>query len=92
MHTLVLDVPPSANRYKSRRVVQLAGKAPLVVDHLTHEARQYKEAAQWVARAAGIREPSLGRIAMQIDLYPQRPLDWQARATHCAASLYCRAS
>lgn len=80
--TLVLGYPPSANTYKSRRVVQQPGKAPLVLDYLTAEAKQYFEAVQWLARAAGIHVP-IPRphgVAMQLDLYPARPLDWAKRA------------
>jgi crossover junction endodeoxyribonuclease RusA len=43
------------------------------------EAKAYKAEVALMLRAAGVREPIAGRVHVHIDLYPQRPLDWQKR-------------
>ncbi len=48
--------------------------------YVTSEAQAYKEKVGWLMRAAGVRKPLQGRVAVDIKLYPHRPLDWARRA------------
>lgn len=77
MIVLVLPYPISANRYW-QSFVPPGAKRALV--HLSTEAKKFKKDVAAIARHTGIREPFAGRIAVEIDLYPHRPLDWQKRA------------
>jgi crossover junction endodeoxyribonuclease RusA len=70
---LVLPYPISANRYW--RPVHM-GKHVTIVP--TKEAKAYRKAVGWQARAAGV-QPITGRISVEIELYPHRPQDWQMR-------------
>lgn len=72
--TLTLPYPVSANRYW--RPVNL-GKHISIVP--TKEAKAYRATVAWMAKAAGIRKPIEGRVAVEIDLYPHRPLDYAKR-------------
>ncbi len=70
---LVLEYPLSANRYW--RPVNL-GKHVTIVP--TKEAKQYKAGVAWAAQQA--RLPKLtGRVALTIELFPNRPQDWKTR-------------
>lgn len=75
MIELTLPYPISSNRYW--RPVNI-GKHITIVP--TKEAKEYKAAVGWKARAAGVRAPIEGRIRVDIALYPQRPQDWAKRA------------
>lgn len=44
------------------------------------EAKAYKEAVAWIARAGGIRQPLAGPIDVHYALYPHLPEDWAKRA------------
>lgn len=79
MITLTLPMPVSANAYWSSRIVTPRGGKPFVAVYVTHEARKYKEQVAWLAKAAGVRAPIAGRVAINVRLYPHRPQDWQAR-------------
>jgi crossover junction endodeoxyribonuclease RusA len=79
MPTLVLPYPISANRYWGRRIVKPKTGKPIIVDYVTPEARAYREEVAWIARAAGLVKPLQGRVTVEVDLYPHRPLDWQKR-------------
>ena len=48
--------------------------------YVSAEAKAYKEQVGWLAKAAGIRKPLEGRVAIDIKYYPQRPQDWEKRA------------
>ncbi|HET7663881.1 MAG TPA: RusA family crossover junction endodeoxyribonuclease [Rhodanobacteraceae bacterium] len=74
---LVLPYPLSANRYW-RSFVPRGGKR--AVTTVSDEAKAYREAVGWKARAAGIRQPIEGRVALTVRLYPDRPQDWAKRA------------
>lgn len=78
--TLTLPYPISANRYWATRVIKAkaTGKS-MAMTYVTPEAKAFKEEVAWLAKAAGIREPIEGRVALDIKLYPHRPLDWQKR-------------
>lgn len=73
--TLVLPYPISANRYW--RPVNI-GKHITIVP--TKEAKAYKADVAKRALIAGVRQVIQGRVAIAVQLYPHRPLDWQKRA------------
>lgn len=79
--TVTLPYPISANRYWATRVItpKASGK-PMATTYVTSEAKQYKEAAGWLLRSAGVRQPYQGRVHVHIQLWPHRPLDWARRA------------
>lgn len=74
MLTVTLPYPLSANKYW--RPVTLNGRAMIVP---TKEAKAFKDEIAWLLRSAGVRSPIDGRVKIHLDLYPQRPKDWQAR-------------
>lgn len=76
MITLVLPYPLSANRYWRSFVPRGLSRAVVTI---SDEAKAYKEQVAWIVRQAGITEPILGRVRVDIQLYPQRPQDWQKR-------------
>lgn len=80
MIRLTLPYPISANRYWASRVVKnkVTGK-PMPMVYVTGDAEAYKESVGWVCKAAGIRAPLAGRVAIAVQLYPHRPQDWAAR-------------
>lgn len=75
MIQLTLPYPLSSNRYW--RPVNI-GKHITIVP--TKEAKAYKAEVAWLARQAGVQQPLQGRIALHVQLYPQRPQDWARRA------------
>lgn len=48
--------------------------------YLSDDAKTYKSDVHFLAKKAGIRYPMVGRIELQVQLYPHRPIDWQKRA------------
>ncbi|QRF55323.1 RusA family crossover junction endodeoxyribonuclease [Variovorax paradoxus] len=74
MIRLTLPYPISANRYW--RPVKLGAHISIVP---TKEAKAFRVEVGAMARAAGVRTPLSGRIAVHLQLYPHRPLDWQTR-------------
>lgn len=80
MITLTLPYPISANRYWGTRVVKVkaTGKfMPMV--YVTNDAEDFKEQVGWLCKAAGIRAPLVGRVAIAVQLYPHRPQDFKTR-------------
>lgn len=75
MITLVLPYPISSNRYW--RPVAFGGRLAMVP---TKEAKAYKAHVAASAKAAGLRIPLDGRVALHVRLFPQRPQDWAKRA------------
>jgi crossover junction endodeoxyribonuclease RusA len=73
---LTLPYPISANRYW-RSFVPKGQKRAIVT--LSDEAKAYKTEAAWLAKAAGVHHPIGGRVAIDVQLYPKRPLDWAKR-------------
>jgi crossover junction endodeoxyribonuclease RusA len=71
---IVLPYPLSANRYW--RPVPIGGHVTIVP---TKEAKAYRKDVATLCAAAGIRKPLQGRIWVDVQLYPHRPQDWQAR-------------
>lgn len=53
-------------------------KAPVTT--LSQEAKSYKSLVAWMCKQAGIKSPIVGRVHIDIKLYPKRPQDWQKRA------------
>jgi crossover junction endodeoxyribonuclease RusA len=79
--TLRLPYPPSANRYWETRVIKVKATGKwMSMTYVSKGAKAYKEEVAWLAKAAGIRKPFEGRVAIDIKLYPQRPQDWEKRA------------
>ncbi|EKT4092556.1 RusA family crossover junction endodeoxyribonuclease [Stenotrophomonas maltophilia] len=76
---LTLPYPISSNRYWAVRVIPRKPK-PLAITYVTEEAKNYKAAVGLLAKAAGIRAPSTGRVVLHIKLFPHRPQDWAKRA------------
>lgn len=81
MIRLTLPYPISANRYWQTRVMKAKSAAgrPMATTYISAEAKAYKKQIALLARAAGVYAPMAGRYAMHIQLYPHRPVDWQAR-------------
>ncbi len=76
---LTLPYPISSNRYWAVRVIPRKPK-PLAITYVTEDAKAYKAAVGQLAKAAGIRAPSTGRVGLYIKLFPHRPQDWAKRA------------
>lgn len=77
MIELTLPYPISANRYW-RSFVPRGHQRAIVT--LSDEAKAYKQDVGVLVRKAGVRQPLAGRVAIEIHLYPKRPLDWAKRA------------
>lgn len=75
MIVLTLPYPISANRYW--RPVRIGAHITIVP---TKDAKAYRKEVASLAIAFGVRTPLTGRVAIEIDLYPHRPLDWKKRA------------
>ncbi|BEP44058.1 RusA family crossover junction endodeoxyribonuclease [Variovorax sp. V15] len=74
MIELTLPYPISANRYWRTTV-----RGSFVSTYVSTEAKEFKEQVGWVCKAAGIRAPLPGRVAISVQLYPERPRDWALR-------------
>lgn len=79
MITIKLPWPVSANRYWASRIVQPKGGKPFVSTYVTPEAKQFRESVGWLLRAAGVRSVLPGRMHVDIQLWPHRPLDYKKR-------------
>jgi crossover junction endodeoxyribonuclease RusA len=78
--TLTLDYPLSANRYWATRVIKpKTGGPAMSMTYVTKEAEEYKRLVGWKCKAAGIKQPLVGRVAIDVKLYPQRPQDYLKR-------------
>lgn len=87
MIRLTLPYAISANRYWATRVVP--GKGPrkaMAMTYVTPEAKAYKAEVEAICRAAGIVKPLAGRVAIHVQLYPHRPLDWRTRQRKLGAA------
>jgi len=71
---LTLPYPISANRYW--QPVKL-GKHISIVP--TKEAKAFIKTVACLAFEQGVRRPIVGRVAVRLQLYPHRPLDWAKR-------------
>jgi crossover junction endodeoxyribonuclease RusA len=72
---LTLPYPVSANRYW--KAITIPGRTMMAP---TKEAKAYQATCRAMALAAGMRIPLDGRVALRVDLYPERPQDWAKRA------------
>lgn len=52
----------------------------MAMTYVTPEAKAFKEKVGWLMKAAGVHVPLQGRVQVDIQLYPHRPLDWAKRA------------
>lgn len=78
MIELTLPYPISANRYWKTRVMTVGGHMQACT-YVSKEAKEFKEHVGWLARAAGVRAPLLGRVAIAYTLHPHRPQDYLRR-------------
>lgn len=79
--TVTLPPPVSANVYWRTRVVK-----NMAMTYVSTEAKAFKAAVLQLLRAAGVDEPFPGRVAVSLQLYPHRPLDWQKRQKKLGAA------
>lgn len=80
MITLKLPYPISANRYWATRVIVPKGtKRAMAMTYVTPEAKAYKEQVGWILKQHGVREALPGRVQVDIQMYPHRPLDFKKR-------------
>ncbi|WP_423459954.1 RusA family crossover junction endodeoxyribonuclease [Ottowia sp. VDI28] len=80
MIELSLPYPPSANRYWETRIIKAKATGRMMaLTYVSREAKEFKETVGWLARAAGVRSPIPGRVAVSYRLHPHRPQDWQRR-------------
>jgi len=54
-------------------------RGSFVSTYVSTEAKDYKEQVGWQCKAAGVRAPLAGRVAISVQLYPNRPLDFKTR-------------
>ena len=74
MIALTLPYPVSSNKYW--RPVRIGNHITIVP---TKEAKKYKSLVGLTAKAAGISTPIIGRVSIDIQLFPHRPLDYKKR-------------
>ena len=79
MLILTLPYPISANRYWATRVITPRGGKPMAMTYVSAEAKHYKTQVQILALEAGVRQAMKGRVQVDIQLYPHRPLDYKKR-------------
>lgn len=80
MITLTLPYPISANRYWASRVIKAKATGKwMAMTYITPEAREYQGEVARIASSAGVDKPLDCRVAVELDLYPHRPLDWAKR-------------
>jgi crossover junction endodeoxyribonuclease RusA len=85
--TLTLPYPISANRYWATRTVPAKGaRKAMAMTYVTPEAKAFKATVEAIVAAAGVRRPLPGRVHIEVQLYPHRPLDWQARQRKLGAA------
>ena len=85
--TLTLPYPISANRYWATRTVPAKGaRKAMALTYVTPEAKAYKAEVEALCVAAGVRRPLPGRVRIDVQLYPHRPVDWQARQRKLGAA------
>lgn len=81
MITLTLPYPISANRYWRTSV-----RGTFVSTYVSKEAKDFKEQVGWLCKAAGISAPLAGRVAIEVQLYPNRPQDFKTRMRKLGAA------
>lgn len=84
---LVLPYPVSANRYWASRVIKAKATGRyMAMTYVTPEAVAYKDQVKDLAKAAGVKAPIEGRVLLDLELYPHRPLDWAKRQRQLGAA------
>jgi len=87
MIRLVLPYPISANRYWATRTVPAKGaRKAMAMTYVTPEAKAYKAEVEALCARAGIRRPLPGRVRIDVQLYPHRPVDWKTRQRKLGAA------
>ena len=76
MIVLTLPYPISGNRYW-RRYMPKGFAAPVTT--ISSEAKAYKAEVKRRAIDAGVRSPISGRVAVTVQLFPHRPVDFRKR-------------
>lgn len=77
---ITLPPPVSANRYWATRVLTpKGGGRPMALTYVTAEAKAYKEQVGWLLKQHGVRAALPGRVQVDIQMYPHRPLDYKKR-------------
>jgi len=71
-HVITLPYPISANRYWRQFYNP---KTKHVMQGPSSDATKYKRDCAWLVKAAGIREPIIGRVSVHLQLYPALPKD-----------------
>jgi crossover junction endodeoxyribonuclease RusA len=79
--TVILPPAVSANVYWRTRVVK-----NIAMTYVSSEAKAFKAEVARRLHAVGCRKPIIGRVAVEMKLYPHRPLDWQKRAQKLGAT------
>lgn len=80
MIQVTLPYPVSANRYWATRIVTPRDTGrPMAMTYVTPEAKAYKEAVGWILKQHGVRAALPGRVQVDIQMYPHRPLDYKKR-------------
>lgn len=95
MITVTLPYPISANRYWATRIFtpkdDTPGKKcdkcghthsenkPRALTYVTPEAKAFKEEVGWILKSKGVRQALKGRVQVDIQMYPHRPLDYKKR-------------
>lgn len=75
MIELELPYPPSTNELWEPFVVRGPKGRPIPNMRLSAKAAAYKTTVGWLLRKAGVRKPIVGRVGIQVWLYPQEPAD-----------------
>lgn len=78
---LVLPMPPSANLYWRTRVVKNRA-----MTYVSKEAQTFKIDVANIVRAAGCTAPIVGRVRVDLMMYPNRPQDWAKRQRKLGAA------
>jgi crossover junction endodeoxyribonuclease RusA len=76
--TLTVPYPISANRYWATRTVTPKGKRPMAMTYVTPEAKAYKATGRGHLPRRRNPQATAGRVQLDVQLYPHRPLDWQS--------------
>lgn len=63
-----------------RGLLDLLQSETFVNTYPSADAKVFKEAVGWKLKAAGVRQPLQGRVQVDLQLWPHRPLDWKTRA------------
>lgn len=77
--TMKLPYPVSANRYW-RKLPLRGQKGAREIMVVSDEGKAYKDDIGWRVKSYGVTAPVSGRVKLDVQLFPKRPLDWAKRA------------